>query len=78
MQHYLLVAFPIILLAEIKRYVLVFDHMLDLSPHGDSKEDTEVDQKDGPEYWNIKYTEETADKSNKNGLGGRVPKRKYV
>jgi hypothetical protein len=48
--------------------------VLDLSSHGDSKENTEIDQKDGPEHRDIKYTEETADESNEDSLGGRVPK----
>lgn len=38
----LLVALAIILLAEIKRHILVLDHVFDLSSHGDGKEDTKV------------------------------------
>lgn len=48
--------------------------MLDLSSHSDSKENTEIDQKDGPEHRDVKYTEETANQSNEDSLGGRVPR----
>jgi hypothetical protein len=64
----------VVLFAQIKRYILVLDHMLDLSSHSDSKEDAEVDQKNGPEHRNIKYAKETANKSNEDSLGGGVPK----
>lgn len=73
----LLVAFAIILLTEIKGHVLVLDHMFDLSSHGDSKEDTEIHQKDRPEDRDVKYTEETAHDSNEDSLGSGVPKLKF-
>lgn len=47
--------------------------MLDLSSHGDSKEDAEIDQQNGPKDRDIEDAKEAAKQCNNGGLGGRIP-----
>lgn len=42
------------LFADIKGHILVLDHMMDLSPHGQEKEEEKVHQQDRPEHRDIK------------------------
>jgi hypothetical protein len=51
----------ILLLVEIKRNVSILDHMLDLATHGNGKQDTKVNEKDGPIDRDIKDAEEATE-----------------
>lgn len=57
------------LLAEIKRNVLVPDHMTNLTLHGDGKEDAKVDEENGPKDGDVQELKEGADHADDDGTG---------
>lgn len=54
--------------------VLVFDHMLYLSFHGDCEEDEEIHDKNGPEDGHVQGVEKRADHGDRHCFSGTVPK----
>jgi len=53
--------------------VSVLDHMLDLSPHCQSKQNQPINHQNRPENWDIEDREPSAYKANSNSSRGRVP-----
>lgn len=56
-----------------ERNIAVFDHMLNLPPHRQRKQDDEIDHQHGPEYRHVEYCKPCAYKANRNRSRGRMP-----
>lgn len=68
-----------VLLALVARFaqregkVLVLDHVLDLSLHGDAKQGDEVHDEDRPKHGDIEHLEKRAEEGDKGGFSDAVP-----
>lgn len=51
--------------------------MPNLPLHGYNKQDDEVQEKDWPEYWNVKYLEESHSRGSQDSSAARVPKLEF-
>lgn len=66
-------ALSVRLLANVERDVPILDHVSDLPLHRNGEEDTEVNQENGPEDWDVKEPEQCASKRNHNRPCCRMP-----
>ena len=51
----------------------MLEHILNLTFHGNDKEDNEIDDQDRPKHWDVKDTEQGHGESNRKGLGAAPP-----
>lgn len=60
-----------------ERHIAVLDHVLNLTSHRHNEQDNPVHDQHRPEHWNIEDGKPRADKGNRNGTGGSMPKLEF-
>ena len=65
------------LFTKVKWDVLVSDHVLNLSPHGERKERDKVDNQDGPKDGNVKDGKHGGDQGVEEACGAIKPELKF-